>query len=151
VNPPLLEWLSSPYIYLEQFSLASRMREMLPVFFSKKAGFHHYLHMADRNYSDYLKGEKVILKRYFYVLRPLLAVRWIESGRGPVPIEFIKLVEGVIESADLRKTIERMIEMKSKEPETEYTARIEAVDSFISEEFARHEKGQLRTEKRYRI
>ncbi|MBD3178319.1 MAG: nucleotidyltransferase domain-containing protein [Candidatus Latescibacteria bacterium] len=139
-NPPLLEWLASPCIYLEQFSLAARMREMLPAFFSEKAGFYHYLHMAAGNYSDYLKGERVILKKYFYVLRPLLAARWIESGRGSVPMEFIKLVEGAIESAELRKTIERMIEMKSKEPETEYTERIEAVDSFIREELERHEK-----------
>lgn len=138
-NPPLLEWLSSPYIYLERYSLAPKMREILPVFFSEKSGFYHYLHMATKNYSDFLQGDRVILKKYFYVLRPLLAIRWIERGRGSVPIEFSRLVEGVIGSSYLKKTIEDMIEMKSKEPESEYVNKIEPVDSFIQREFERHQ------------
>ena len=29
------------------------------------------------------------VKKYLYVLRPLLAVRWLESGRGIVPMPFL--------------------------------------------------------------
>lgn len=48
---------------------------------------YHYLHMARRNYRDYLQGTSVWRKKYLYALRPLLAVRWIERGLGLVSPE----------------------------------------------------------------
>jgi predicted nucleotidyltransferase len=84
-NPPLLEWLQCPIVYVERFSFASRLRVLLPAFYSPRASFFHYLHMAQGNIREYLRGEIVWRKKYFYVLRPLLAMRWIERGLGPVP------------------------------------------------------------------
>src|SRR3982751_447028 len=40
----------------------------------------------------YLRGEQVSLKKYFYALRPLLAVRWIERHGSAPPIEFEKML-----------------------------------------------------------
>ena len=139
-NPPLLEWLQSPFVYMEKHSLACRMREMLPEFFSGKAGYFHYLHMARKNYSEYLQGEKVRLKKYFYVLRPLMAVRWIEKGLGSVPIEFKKILDETIESSGLMSEINKMIEIKSGKSEAGEIGRIESVDEFIRGEFERHDK-----------
>jgi predicted nucleotidyltransferase len=85
-NPPLLEWLSSPLVYRDTKTLASRLRDLLPAYYAPNASLYHYLHMAQGNFKDYLRGDVVWVKKYFYVLRPLLAVRWIEQGRGPVPI-----------------------------------------------------------------
>ena len=38
---------------------------------------------------------QVRLKKYFYVLRPLLAIRYIESGQGLPPVRFEELVDAV--------------------------------------------------------
>jgi hypothetical protein len=84
-NPPLLEWLQSPYIYRERTQLAPLLRQILPRWFSPAASFFHYQHMARGNYREFLRGELVWRKKYLYVLRPLLAMRWIEQGRGAVP------------------------------------------------------------------
>ena len=46
-------------------------------YFSSKRGLSHYLSMAGGNYREYLKGDMVKAKKYFYVLRPILACRWI--------------------------------------------------------------------------
>jgi predicted nucleotidyltransferase len=92
-NPPLLEWLGSPIIYREHYSVARRMRAMLPLCYSPRAAMYHYMHMARNNVREYLKGERVWTKKYFYVLRPLLAVQWIERGLGVVPTEFQRLVD----------------------------------------------------------
>jgi len=35
--------------------------------------------MARGNYRQYLAGEQVRLKKYLYVLRPLLAAKWIAA------------------------------------------------------------------------
>ena len=39
-------------------------------YFSSKRGLSHYLSMASSNYREYLKGNMVKAKKYFYVLRP---------------------------------------------------------------------------------
>jgi len=60
----------SPIVYLEKYSIARKMRALMGEYYSPIASIYHYLHMAQRNYREYLKGEAVRLKKYFYVLRP---------------------------------------------------------------------------------
>jgi predicted nucleotidyltransferase len=55
------------------------MRQLSARYFSPKSCLHHYLHMAEGNFRVYLHGERVRLKKYFYVLRPVLACQWVES------------------------------------------------------------------------
>ena len=45
-NPPLLEWLGSPIVYLEGYSIAAQMRELAAQYYSATASVYHYLHMA---------------------------------------------------------------------------------------------------------
>ncbi len=138
-NPPLLEWLQCPIIYQERFSFAQRLRLYLPAFHSPKASFHHYLHMAKGNMRDYLKGEIVWRKKYLYVLRPLLAMRWIEAGLGPVPIEFGKLLDKFLPEGDLRLAIDQLIAEKKDGSELDRAPRIPAISDFIDSEAARLE------------
>lgn len=68
--------------------------------------------MARGNFREYLRGDDVLRKKYFYLLRPLLAIRWIEKELGPVPIEFAHLVDVTVEDDSLRKAIEKLVEEK---------------------------------------
>ena len=79
-NPPLIEWLFSPIVYRENGWLADRMRQLAPEIYNFTSARYHYYHMASRNFREYLRGDTVIRKKYLYVLRPLLAVNWIENG-----------------------------------------------------------------------
>jgi predicted nucleotidyltransferase len=97
-NPPLMEWLGSPIVYGEEFTIAAQMRELMSKYYSPVACLYHYLHMAQGNYRDYLKGPTVWIKKYFYVLRPILAINWIERDLGVVPTEFQVLVEQVVDT-----------------------------------------------------
>jgi len=74
-NGALLEWLNSPIRYIEAGSLASRLRTLVPKAINTVALCYHYSHMARGNAREYLIKDKVRLKKYFYVLRPLLAIR----------------------------------------------------------------------------
>ncbi len=58
-NPPLLEWLQSPVVYLEKHKTADKLRDLRVVYFSPKSCLYHYLQMARRNYRDYLQGTQV--------------------------------------------------------------------------------------------
>jgi len=87
--------------------------------------------LARGNYRDYLKGGEVWVKKYFYGLRPLLAIRWIERDLGPVPMELQKLVESTVDAADLRTEIERLVAAKRDGAELDYGPRIESISVFI--------------------
>lgn len=75
-NLTLFEWLKSPIIYMET-EFADEMRRVMSDYFSVKHSLYHYISMAEGNYKKYLRTEMVKAKKYFYVLRPLLAGQWI--------------------------------------------------------------------------
>jgi predicted nucleotidyltransferase len=135
-NPPLLEWLQSPLIYLEATNVAERFRSLVPLYFSPRASMYHYLHMARRNFRAYLRGEEVWVKKYFYVLRPLLAVKWVISNRGPVPMEFERLVETEVLDDNVRDAIVSLVEAKRDGAELDRGPRIEPISSFIERTLA---------------
>lgn len=48
--------------------------------------------MAEINYRENMRGELVWLKKYFYLLRPVFACRWIIEKNCPPTMRFSKLV-----------------------------------------------------------
>lgn len=138
-NPPLLEWLQSRLIYMERFSFAAKVRDLLPSYYSPRNSFHHYFHMARGNIREYLRGEVVWRKKYFYVLRPLLGLRWIELDLGPVPMEFSMLVEKTVTDAELRQAIDTLVTAKRAAVEMDRGPRIAVISDFIEQEIQRFE------------
>lgn len=139
-NPPLFEWLRSPIVYRERTSTAEMIRGTLPEYFSPPACMYHYLHMAQGNFREHLRGDVVWVKKYFYVLRPLLACRWIERGLGVVPVEFQALVDKTVEAPDVSDAIAALLERKRAGEELDRGPRVPALSSFIEGEIARHER-----------
>ena len=136
-NGTLLEWLRSPIRYLERGSFAQRLRELAPRALDAKALCFHYSHMARGNAREYLFEDRVRLKKYFYVLRPLLAIRYLEAGRGIPPVRFEELVEAVAPPA-LREAIEGLLALKRDTAELGLGEPVPALGRFIDEELERH-------------
>lgn len=143
-NPPLLEWLGSPIVYLEASPAPQKLRDLGKIYHSPNACANHYLHMARGNFREYLQGEEVWLKKYLYVLRPLLAVLWIEKGLGPVPTEFQKVIEGTVENDTLYQAIQTLLEEKKKGAELDRGPKIPAIGKFIESNFKRLENSPFR-------
>ena len=136
-NPPLLEWLGSPIVYREEFETASRLRTLAPAYYSMAACGYHYLHMAQGNYREHLKGDIVWRKKYFYVLRPLLAIRWLEMDKGIVPTEFEKLVDATVPAGELRDAIHVLVAEKANGAEMDHGPRIPVISDFVADEMTR--------------
>ncbi|MDN3575195.1 nucleotidyltransferase domain-containing protein [Chitinimonas viridis] len=130
-NPTLFEWLDSPVIYREEAVLAAQLRALAPAFFSGLKGRYHYLAMARKNFRGYLQGEQVRLKKYLYVLRPLLAAQWIASGRGIPPMRFAELADVMVTDPALRAEINQLLLIKMASGEAEYGARFPLIHDFI--------------------
>lgn len=136
-NPPLLEWLSSPILYRERLDFRNRLRALLPTYYAPTASLYHYLHMANGNYRDYVRGPVVWLKKYFYILRPLLAIRWIEQGRGPVPMLFTDLLVTVEAQPPLIEAIRVLRDRKMSGEELDRGPAIPVISDFCESELAR--------------
>jgi predicted nucleotidyltransferase len=136
-NPPLLERLDSPIVYRENGRTAGRIRRLAKTYYSPKACMYHYLHMAKGNYREYLKGERVWVKKYFYVLRPVLAIRWLEKGLGVVPMKFRTLVDQTVESPELKREINRLIVEKERGAELDDGPRNPIIGGFLDSEMHR--------------
>jgi hypothetical protein len=136
-NPPLLEWLQSPIVYRSTSSFADKLRALMPQYYSPKACIFHYMHMAAKNFREYLKGDEVWTKKYFYVLRPVLASLWIEKDVGAAPTEFRKLLEGVVTDGRLRKEIDMLLAAKRNGQELRRGPRNEVISSFLESQLLR--------------
>lgn len=142
-NPPLLEWLKSPVVYAQEERFVREFRVLARGYYSPVRCFKHYLHMAFGNARDYLKGEEVRLKKYLYVLRPLLAARWIERGLGEPPMPFDHLVEAMVEDGEVREAIACLLALKKAGDELHRAPRIAVLHRFIEAELRRLEGVEL--------
>ncbi len=136
-NGALLEWLHSPIKYIDQGKVTEGLRTIAQESANSLALCYHYSHMARRNAREYLLNDKVRLKKYFYVLRPLLAIRFIEGGNGIPPVEFERLVESVAPNK-LRSSIADLLALKRNTPELGLGAPIPEIGNFIESELNRH-------------
>ena len=128
-NPTVFEWFSSPIIY-QTSAFADQFRPIMQKYFSSKAGLWHYLHMAEGNYRDYLRGEMVRAKKYFYVLRPILACKWILEKGTPPPMLFTDLVKSELPD-DLSETVYQLLDLKMNLPEIKEIPRIDRLNRYL--------------------
>lgn len=142
-NPGIVEWLQSPIVYVDDGVFAPAARALLPEIYSTIKGIYHYRSMAKTNYRGHLKEDIVPLKKYFYVLRPLLSIMWLEKFHTPAPIEFHKLRELLTDFPDVNAEISRLLERKKQSMEKELAPIIPALNQFIEKMLAHYEEHTL--------
>ena len=133
-NPTLFEWMSSPIVY-RQTDFIDRLSPILDSYFSCKSGLHHYLSMAEGNYRDYLKSDMVKIKKYFYVLRPVLACKWILHKQTKPPMLFSALMESELEPS-LRPVVKHLLDIKINAPEIKEIPKIEEINNYLDKVMA---------------
>ena len=130
-NPTLFEWISSPIIYRKHPAFDSLLGDVNS-FFLSKPGLHHYLSMARGNYREFLKGETVKLKKYFYVLRPILACRHVLANGTPPPMLFSELVETQLDKS-LAGEVADLLQRKETTSEMGMAPKREKINAYIEE------------------
>lgn len=133
-NPPLQEWLASDIVYHDTMGFRDELIALRDEVFSPKASLHHYLNMAKGNFRDYLQGEQVKIKKYFYVLRPLLACLWIEKYNSNPPIQFEVLVSDLVTDDTLKGKIAELLQRKIAGEELNIEPKIGRIHGFIEEQ-----------------
>jgi predicted nucleotidyltransferase len=138
-NPPLLEWLCSNIVYYEAFSTVAQMKKLNKAIFAPSSCLYHYLNMANNNFREFLQGDQVKTKKYFYVLRPVFAAKWIEQYNEFPPLEFHTLLERIVLDGPLKTEIETLLKRKIAGDELDLEPRLDTLNDFLTTEIARLE------------
>ncbi len=138
-NPAFVEWIQSALVYQEHGNFAEGARAALEHVYNVQRGIYHYRSMAKTNYRGYLRGDMVPLKKYFYVLRPLLSVRWLERYGRAAPIEFARLLHLIDDQPQLQRDIGILLEQKRGAPEMGLAPPVLSINQFIVAELERLE------------
>lgn len=140
-NATLYEWSHSPIVYRttqewEQIRMVSKD------YFSCKSCMYHYYGTANKNFHEYLLDEMVLYKKYFYVLRPILACQWIEERKSPPPVLFFDLAEAMLRE-DKKELVQKLVEQKKQMSETEKGKRVDKLNEYIEEKITQYKEKVL--------
>lgn len=94
--------------------------------------------MAQGNYKEYLQRDRVRTKKYFYVIRPVLACRWISTHDTMPPTEFQRLVDDQFPK-ELMPILDDLMKRKKNGEELDDGPQIPEINAFIEKEMGRFE------------
>lgn len=135
-NPSLLEWLSADTVYSVSKEIVG-LREIMKTF-SARALMYHYVGLAYRQRNQYwLENRHVKLKKYFYALRPLMAVQFMhDHGYAIPPLRFNTLRAASSFSSEIDAELDDLLARKAATMETG-AGRYPALDIYIDDMIAR--------------
>ena len=131
-NATLFEWSGSPIVYRTTDEW-NRIREVSKQYFSEKSAVYHYYGTANSTFQEYLQGDTVRYKKYFYALRPLLAAEYIEKYHAAPPVLFDDLLKLDLDP-ELRTAIDELLEAKKRTTEKEENPQMPVIKRYIEEE-----------------
>lgn len=130
-NPALYEWLVSPIVYRDD----GRFREAASATFreqvDRRALAFHYWSIARGQWRSEIEGrDEVKLKKYFYVVRPLLSLGWTIAEPGPPPMQIDALLDAVAMPGEIRRAVDDLLVAKRQTPELGLGPRIGVIDGW---------------------
>lgn len=142
-NSTLFEWDNSPFVYRTTRAWCA-VSSVLQRCFQSQAVLWHYLNTAQSNHRTLGKGDTVRLKKYLYILRPILACLWILERGTPPPMPFAELVEAQLD-ASVKPAVEQLLAAKTRSSELGMGMRIPVINEYIDTQLAalRSSIGQL--------
>ena len=136
-NPVLWEWFQSPTRYFEKDAdFLPELRSVVDPYYSPIAAANHYLALCKGTMERELTGPTVKIKKYFYMLRPILAAQWIVDCQTIPPMEFEPLLDGVRSNHALVEAIRSLQERKKITDEKVGIDRISFLETYLQTTYA---------------
>jgi predicted nucleotidyltransferase len=137
-DPALLERLTSPIVYREPGWEAAALRKLFVRMGDPKALLRHYFGIAHwRCMTDLEDRKHFNLRRYFRVIRPALALLWLQQRPGETPpLSLPVLMQGVTLPDDVLKAITGLIERRPLPRKVKPSERIAVLEDFCEAQVA---------------
>jgi predicted nucleotidyltransferase len=129
-NPPLGEWLNSGIVYKERDNIISEFNRLFGDYLRENALVYHYLSMASKDMETLKEKREIKLKKYFYILRSLLASKWVMLYHEKPPILLSELLNIVEDNRILEET-DKLLKMKKAGDESTKIIGNEFINEFI--------------------
>ncbi len=134
-NATPAEWLQSPIRYAGEEDAFAKLFSLAKANFQPRATLNHYRGLARQSWGAFDAEGHGPLKKFFYVLRPLLAARWIAEGRTVPPMAFEPLRVMLVD-ADVSQAVDELV-LRKREVAEGHVERIPALlREYVSETFA---------------
>lgn len=130
-NPPLLERIQSPIIYISDTEFLNGINELAKNSYSKIATMHHYLSMSKKMFSEVKDNPNVKLKKLFYALRTSIACKWIIERKEIPPIVFQKMLKELDIEENTKQRIFELIDLKATKNEDYFHNEEIEINNFI--------------------
>lgn len=139
-NAVALEWLQSPIIYAEEPGFRETLSAFARGTLRRRPILWHYRRLAERQMDGLRNPDGSLrLKRYFYTIRPVLALRWLRlhPDRATPPMDMTGLMRDCALPDELHQTILDLIERKKRLTERhDFREAPEATETLIAMELA---------------
>ena len=114
-NAVVLEWLQSPIIYQGDLAFHAEIWALALAYFQPKAALYHYRGIAKTASAAFQADGSIRLKKWFYVLRPLLAALWVAQHQTIPPMTLEELLAG--QSDDIKQRLWDLVAFKNEQSE----------------------------------
>jgi len=141
-NATPFEWAQSPMVYKEMDNFSHQLISLCKEYFQPRHSVNHYKGIAKNSFlSNDLDGT-IKLKKLFYVLRPLMAAKWIIDKQEIPPMDIPNLIT-IIEDKSITNHINELLAIKAKANE-DYVHQVDQmITNFIAAQFEYIESSQL--------
>lgn len=138
-NAVVSEWIESPIRYRPDDPFVVKLAVLADDLLNPRALAYHYAKSGKTAADRWLDGDgEVPVKKYFYALRPALAIRAIrfDPSRRP-PMNLHALIAASALPAGLVEQIDLLVQAKARTNERANGARLPEIDALIRDELGR--------------
>lgn len=136
-NSVIHEWLASPIVYRSHEGFLAVLAPIASAWRNAYADAHHYHGLLSSQLARHIEGrDRINLKKYFYVIRPAIALHWLRERGDAPPMDLPSLLDGVSLPVQAARALEALREAKKASSEVGEGARIAELDAYIEEQAA---------------
>ncbi|MGO3517227.1 MAG: nucleotidyltransferase domain-containing protein [Acetobacter cibinongensis] len=138
-NAVISEWISSPIRYRTDHPIIRRLALLADDVLDARALAHHYASLGRNAAERWLSSDgPVPVKKYFYALRPALAIRCLRlAPKQRPPMNLQALMAHADLSESLKNDINGLVAAKARTHELGNTTRLPALENLIRDELSR--------------
>lgn len=138
-NAVVSEWVESPIRYRADDPFVARLAALADDLLNPRAMAYHYARSGKESADRWLNGaDDVPVKKYFYALRPALAIRAIRINPAQRPPMNLQALVAASDLSDtLVEQIDSLVAAKARTNERANGARLPEIDALIRDELGR--------------
>ena len=131
-NSVAFEWANSPIVY-RKTAQWEQIAAIIGSYFNSKAAIYHYYGEGAHIFKANENNSTISYKSYLYILRVILAARYIQRHNTVPPMPFADLVADNLPE-ELQQCVREIMEIKSIIKEKDKEKRYSDLDAFITAE-----------------